>query len=519
MTMRPRVRRPNGWLAVCASAILSAGWCGDPATAAITLDADFDSGSLDEVQSSVAGNVVTLAGRDNFNPGQWKWLYFSASGVAGQQVTFRIDDDFATGGGNLVGHKMVYSYDRENWAFFDNNVRLAEQDLFMFFNNQPFTEDQAYVAYGLPHPNSRIEGHAASVASSPWVRPTATGNASLVIGQSPGGVDDLGRVVAPRDIYAYTISDSSSTTAKAKVALVGGVHANETLGNFTLEGLVDYLLGDTLEAAVLRKRAEFFVYPMVNPDGRFAGYNRSTVQQESLDPNRFWAPPDYGGLDDIRVVGEALRADTAEDVDFLIDFHSDVAGKTGHYGNVLPVWQSHPLWLNLLQVEPAVQTNNALLIDDTTAKFGRDVLDAEFSITFETQFLADENVDRFVELGRNWGRALFKTLNVFADLNLDGLLDGRDWLLQAAGAETDLAGLAPIDAYRRGDLDGDGVNSALDFGLFKDAYEQLHGSGSFAAMLASVPEPGCALLALSAVFFCACGLARRRHVTIARCPC
>jgi hypothetical protein len=137
-------------------------------------------------------------------------------------------------------------------------------------------------------------------------------------------------------------------------------------------------------------------------------------------------------------------------------------------------------------------------VDDTTAKFGRDVLGADFSITFETQFLPGENADRFLELGRNWGRAFFRALSVFGDLDLDGVLDGQDWLLLAAGAETDLTGLSPTDAYLRGDLDGDGVNSVLDFGLFKDAYEQVHGGGSFAAMLARVPEPSAAWLAVLA---------------------
>ena len=51
----------------------------------ITLDGDFDHGGLDEANSSVNGNMVTLAGRDNFNPGKWKWLYFSADGVNGQE--------------------------------------------------------------------------------------------------------------------------------------------------------------------------------------------------------------------------------------------------------------------------------------------------------------------------------------------------------------------------------------------------------------------------------------------------
>ena len=51
----------------------------------IVLDGDFDHGSLDTANSSVNGTMVTLAGRDNYNPGDWKWLYFSASNVNGVQ--------------------------------------------------------------------------------------------------------------------------------------------------------------------------------------------------------------------------------------------------------------------------------------------------------------------------------------------------------------------------------------------------------------------------------------------------
>jgi hypothetical protein len=478
--------------AIAASAARPAG--------AVTFDANFDSGSLLSANSSTSGNTVTvnLAGRDNFNPGLWKWLYFKGSGVAGQQVIFNIDDDFATGGSDLVGHKMVYSYDNQNWSFFDVNFRTSPQNLFTFYNPAPVPvgADDMWVAYGLPYSNGRVESLAAELAASPWVSPTLTANPALVIGQSPGGVDDLGRTIAPRDMFGFKITDSASTAPKARVVLVGGVHANETLGSFTLEGLLDFLVGDTLEAGVLRRQAEFYVYPMANPDGRFAGYNRSTVQRESLDPNRYWVPPNFNGLDDIEVVGDAMLLDAGASADYLIDFHSDVAGKTGHYGNVLPQWQSNPLWLNFLALEPTVDTNNALLEDDTTAKFGRDRLGADFSITFETQFLPDENIDRFLRLGENWGHAFFRTLNVFADLNLDGALTAADWSVFITNSETDLTGLSATEKYLRGDLDADGVNSYLDFGLFKTAYEQTHGPGAFEAMLA-VPEP--AGLALAAV--------------------
>lgn len=470
------------------------------ARGAILLDADFDSGSLNEANSSVSGNLVMLAGRDNYNTGDWKWLYFSADGVAGQQLTFRIGDNFDTGGGSLNGHKMVYSYDQENWFFFENNVRNAAQDTFTFSKNGPFTEDRVYVAYGLPYPQSRVVEHTANLIANPYVSPTISGNSNLVIGQSPGGIDDLGRVIAPQDMYGYKITDpEGGAIAKKKVVLFGGVHANETLGNFTLEGLIDFLVSDEVEAAILRKYAEFYVHPMANPDGRLAGYNRSTVQRENLDPNRYWIPPNYNGLDDIEVVGDSVRIDTGLDIDYLIDFHSTVNGKTGHYGYILPVYQSDPLWQTILQLEPEINTNNALLVDDTAAKFGRDHLNAEFSATFETQFLPDENIDRYLSLGRNFGLAFQQVLYEFADLNFDGTLGPADWEKFLAGAETDLSLLAPIDAYEAGDLNGDGMNDIVDFGLFKEGYIAVNGLTAFQALFAPVPEPSVLSLSLVAL--------------------
>jgi hypothetical protein len=499
------------------------------AAAVITLDAEFDSASLclspsgacDDagVASSVSGNLVTLVGRDNFNNNQWKWVYFRANGVNGQQVSFEIGDDFNTGSSNLADHKFVYSYDQQNWTFFDNNELMSAQDRFVFSNNGAFTEDSVYVAFGLPHPYQRTVDHTASIAASPWVSPTPSGNGTLVVGQSPGGTDDIGRTIAPRNLYGFKISDPAAVGPKKKIVLAGGVHANETVGNWTLEGLVDFLVSDDLEAAQLRRYTEFYVYPLANPDGRYAGNNRTTVQVDDIDPNRAWNPPSYvepgdtSTLLEIARVGNAMRLDTGQDVDYMIDFHSTVNHAIPyHYGFILPEWQSNPFWLSVLAREPSLITANAALTDFTAAKFGRDLLNAEFSATFETLFIADENIDRFLDLGRNFGLAWHDVLYVAADLNFDGVLDGQDWLVFVAGSETDLGSLSAVERYERGDLDGDGVNSILDFVMFKQIYQQTHGFGAFEAMLLHrAPEPNAALIAISGgLAFLGGGTARRR---------
>ncbi|QDT69340.1 Zinc carboxypeptidase [Planctomycetes bacterium MalM25] len=467
------------------------------ASGQITLSGNFDHGSLDLANSSVAGSFVQLAGRDNFNPGQWKWLYFSADGVAGEAPTFQIDDDFVTGGGNLNDHEMVYSYDQDEWFFFDNNARNAAADTFTFSNNAAFANDRVYVAYGLPYSVGRAVNHVAAIASSPWVAPTLSGDANLVVGQSPGGFDDLGRGVPQQDLYGYRITDPDATNAKAKVVLAGGVHSNETLGNHTLEAMVDYLLGDTLEAGLLRRRAEFYVYPMVNPDGRLAGYNRSTVEEPNLDPNRFWDPPNYGGQTEIEAIGEAMIADTGGDVDFFIDFHSTVQKGSGHFAFIDLDRNFHlnPVWQRFLELEPTVGESDASLINNTGAKFGLEQLDAGFTITFETRFLAGENEDRFVTLGQNFGQAFADVLATpFGDLDFDGFVGGDDWLIFTQFAETETTGLSAIASYARGDLNQDGVVDVFDFGLFKEAYEAENGASAFARLLAGVPEPGAGTL-------------------------
>jgi hypothetical protein len=390
--------------------------------AVITLDADFDHGGLDEANSSIVGNEVRLAGRDNYNPGSWKWLHFKASGVTGLNPNFTIDDDFASGSSRLDDHQMVYSYDQQSWFFFDNNLHQGGPDRYDFSNNTPFTQDDVYVAYGLPYSYQKASDHVTQVKTSPWVTPTSSSNADLVIAQSPGGVDDLGRTVTPKDLYGYKITDASAAGPKTRIVVAAGVHANETLANHTLESLIDFLISDDARAAELRKNVELFVYPMVNPDGRYAGNNRSTIQHPGRDPNRYWREDLYADMGDIQAVAEAMKTDTGSDIDYFIDFHS-WTNTIEHFGYLDFDQDMHldPFWTRFQALEPGFVSKDASLSNDTTIKFANNQLNSEFVITFETQFIPGDNIDRFHTLGENVGIAFQQAL---APLPLAGDLDG-----------------------------------------------------------------------------------------------
>ncbi|MEM9351955.1 MAG: M14-type cytosolic carboxypeptidase, partial [Planctomycetota bacterium] len=146
-----------------------------PAEAQITLDANFDHGSLESwSQRSGRGPVIDIVGRDNFYGGDaWRWVYFKASGVQGQRPQFSIDDGFAGGSSLLTNHPMVFSYDNENWEFFDSNFLSGGR--FNFRDDTVFTQDEVYVAYTVPYSYGRTVQHTQDVLATPWAAPTISG--------------------------------------------------------------------------------------------------------------------------------------------------------------------------------------------------------------------------------------------------------------------------------------------------------------------------------------------------------
>jgi glucose/arabinose dehydrogenase len=91
--------------------------------------------------------------------------------------------------------------------------------------------------------------------------------------------------------------------------------------------------------------------------------------------------------------------------------------------------------------------------------------------------------------GRIYRVSLFEGAGVLlGDVDRSGGIDAADWAIVRNNFNADLAGLTPFQARALGDLNADFQNDELDFGLFKTAYEQFNGTGSFAAML-RVPEP------------------------------
>ena len=378
---------------------------------------DFDNGSLLPENTRAEGDTVYFDGPDNFNPGGWKWIHFRMTGALDRALKFEIGNHYATGSGRLDDLVFVYSHDQIRWHFFDEAAHHRDEGVYRFFNNEPFAHDTVWVSFSLPYPHGRVANLVHFLRSNIYVFPTPSSDRRLVIGQSAGGTTDTGRTVPPLDLFGFKITDGEAGGEKEKVVIISGVHANETLGNHVTEGLLLFLVSEEPEAVELRQNVEFFVYPMVNPDGRYGGYNRGGVQHPRRDTNRFWHEELYADMKEIQTVGEAMKRDTGGGgVAMFFDFHS-WSDTRPHFVIAEAHVRDTPFWTRLTEFEPEMRFSASRYGDEEALReagrstwFAKHRLGARHAMTPETMFRAGENIDRYRRMGRHFGLAMYAEL-------------------------------------------------------------------------------------------------------------
>jgi hypothetical protein len=73
------------------------------------------------------------------------------------------------------------------------------------------------------------------------------------------------------------------------IVISSRVHPGETGASFMMKGIIDYLIGPSLGARLLRDNFLFKIVPMVNPDGVINGNTRCSLA--GVDLNRVWMDP------------------------------------------------------------------------------------------------------------------------------------------------------------------------------------------------------------------------------------
>ncbi len=311
----------------------------------ITVEDNFEGGNTDIGRVQIANTssvspLITLYARPNRNiegnsPSQ---IYYSLAcrltGVSGKAPTFRFNltdenpNSIYGAGGWPADWRAWFSYDQLSWQRLSNSSVVGNfQEV---SGDSVFTEDTVYIATRLPYNPSRVNSHTDAIMTNSVVsEPASSLGKNFIYGQSATTTRDGDGVVVPAlNLISYRISNDASGpidgTLKRKAVLISGQHASEDQGNWQLEAFVNFLLNDSVIANELLRDWEFFVYPMVNPSGRWGNAYRGTLQegQRGVDPNRDWPGGSASGrLQVVSATRLAIEQDTGNRITAFIDFH------------------------------------------------------------------------------------------------------------------------------------------------------------------------------------------------------
>lgn len=149
-----------------------------------------------------------------------------------------------------------------------------------FTLNLSNVKDTYYVAHSYPYTVAQHRSHISSLVQQASL---STILRREVLCVTVGGLEcDL-----------LTISESVNVDDQAHqkkvIVLSARVHPGESQASWMMRGTIDFLVGQSDEAKLLRRLYVFRIVPMLNPDGVFYGNNRCGLS--ACDLNRQWSRP------------------------------------------------------------------------------------------------------------------------------------------------------------------------------------------------------------------------------------
>ncbi|XP_008409828.1 cytosolic carboxypeptidase 2 isoform X2 [Poecilia reticulata] len=174
-----------------------------------------------------------------------------------------------------------------------------------------YDSDTCYLAHCYPYTYSRLQSYLKQIISNPAVA-------------SYCEVRTLCQSLAGNAVYVITITSRGSSPVEVRnkkaVVVTARVHPGETNGSWMMEGFLDFLLGDSDDAQVLRDNFVFKVVPMLNPDGVVVGNYRCSLAGRDLNRNyKTLLKDSFPCVWHTRNMVERLMAET--EVVLYCDFH------------------------------------------------------------------------------------------------------------------------------------------------------------------------------------------------------
>jgi len=231
-----------------------------------TVSDSFESGNIGEVVSLGNNEWELFLADDNDNPelpDSWRsWWYVKMENLlpgVPTEITLK-------NSGWPYYYVPVYSYNQTDWFHF-SETEVTQNDSSEVVVCKQFEQKSVWIARFYPYTFTDLENYLKTIKGNPNVY-------IQVPGYSQEG----------RSIYLLKITNPDVPNAsKERVFIHARTHSAEVPPSFLIEGMVNFLLSGTTDAADILSRFEFYIFPMQNVDGVVAGNYRSTPKSENLE--------------------------------------------------------------------------------------------------------------------------------------------------------------------------------------------------------------------------------------------
>ena len=287
----------------------------------------FESGNLLSAQRVGPQEYDLQLQVDNATSGHTQWFFFCVSNTfPGVQyrlniINFAKPDSLYTRGQQPLFFSLISSKkEKVGWRrigrdirYYRNGRKRNGKALFTlsFLVEFAHAKDKCLFAHCYPYTYTELQDYIAKMLHRPLSRGLLK---SHILCTTLGGNEC--------NVLTITSPEGSEKEKQArKVIFVSSrVHPGESNSSWIMKGLLDFLLGPSAEAELLRHRYIFKVVPMLNPDGVVNGHYRCNLA--GYDLNRHWHDPDRNVHPTIFHAKELLRTLQQErEVCMFCDIH------------------------------------------------------------------------------------------------------------------------------------------------------------------------------------------------------
>ena len=282
----------------------------------IRVVANFEGGSVGKVEqvspTHLRCGVKGQSDQDHRNR-QANWYYFELINLPHQPVTVDLVD--LAGEYNYKGPvyavakgvRPVYSFDNIHWQnFTDAQVSWDEREPHLTLRFTP-EGGRVWIAHVQPYTNKNLTALLGDFSRNPYLQ-----------------VQNVGHTVGGREMPLLTITNPQTPEKDKKtIWLMFRQHAWETGSSWACDGAVRFLLSEDAQAAQIRNRVIYKIFPMADPDGVAHGGVRFNVN--GYDLNRNWDTPNAKTMPEIWGQRQAVLnwVDAGHHVDLFISLHND----------------------------------------------------------------------------------------------------------------------------------------------------------------------------------------------------